>query len=118
MKILKKTFKQVKEINLLYKEIDILKIIEHPHIIKLITYFLNKDHHIVLILEYASGGTLKQFISDRKEIIEEDQARDLFKQLIEPVRYFHKKGIIHRDLKTDNIVFTENGTLKVYLKGV
>ncbi len=114
MKILKKTFKQVKDINLLYKEIDFLKIIEHRNIIKLYTYFLNKDSHIALILDFASGGTLKDFILTQKEsCIHEDLARSFFKQMLEPIQYCHKKGIIHRDLKFENIVFTDKRTLKV-----
>jgi len=115
MKILKKTFKQVKEINLLYKEIDVLKMVEHPNIIKLITYFLNKDSHIALILEFASGGTLKDFITSENNILTEEMARPLFKQMLEPIKYFHKKGIIHRDLKLENIVFNEYRKLKVIL---
>lgn len=66
--------------------------------------------HLALILEYASGGTLTKYVSDRWDTVQErgglflaeDEALFFFKQFISAVEYCHKHSVAHRDLKLDN----------------
>ncbi|GMH37429.1 hypothetical protein BSKO_05302 [Bryopsis sp. KO-2023] len=68
------------------------------------------NSHLALILEYASGGTLTKYVSDRWDTVQdrgglflaEDEALFFFKQFISAVEYCHKHSVAHRDLKLDN----------------
>ena len=65
------------------------------------------DHHIGIILEYASGGELFDHILVHR-YLKDQPARRLFAQLISGVGYLHKKGIVHRDLKLENLLLDRN----------
>ena len=85
-------------------EIEIMKKLDHPNIIKLYDV-LEDESSIMLALEYLSGGSLRQYLrkkSNRK--ISEVEAKMYFGQIIDAVRYLHSKNIYHRDLKPENIL--------------
>jgi serine/threonine protein kinase len=63
-------------------------------------------------MEYAKGGELTQYINKTKEI-PENKIKSIFKQIYDAVKYIHNKNIIHRDLKTNNIVFLDEEKTKV-----
>ena len=65
------------------------------------------DRHIGIILEYASGGELFDYILNHR-YLKDNAARRLFAQLISGVGYLHKKGIVHRDLKLENLLLDRN----------
>ncbi|KAJ3446604.1 serine/threonine-protein kinase fhke-related [Anaeramoeba flamelloides] len=83
-------------------EINVLKDLRHPNIIELKEVFDTEDE-LFLVMEYVDGGDLFYRISD-KERYEEDEARELFKNLLETLKFLHDKGYVHRDLKPDNIL--------------
>ncbi|SAM08856.1 hypothetical protein [Absidia glauca] len=87
------------------REIEILKSLRHPHIVKLIEV-VETDAKIGIILEYASGGELFEYVLSHRSL-EEDITRNLFAQLISSVKYMHVKGIAHRDLKLENMLFLD-----------
>ena len=85
------------------KEIEILKSISHPHIIKLYDV-IEDDRHIHLVMEYVSGGSLQQHLRIKSKKFSEEESKKLFKQIVDAVRYLHSKNISHRDIKFDNIL--------------
>lgn len=67
---------------------------------------------MVLVMEFASGGELYDYLSERK-VLEEDEARRIFRQIAIAVYYCHKHRICHRDLKLENILLDDQGNAKV-----
>lgn len=65
------------------------------------------DRYIGIILEYASGGELFDYILNHR-YLKDQAARRLFAQLVSGVGYLHKKGIVHRDLKLENLLLDRN----------
>lgn len=65
------------------------------------------ERHIGIILEYASGGELFDFILTHR-FLKDPPACRLFAQLVSGVGYLHKKGIVHRDLKLENLLLDRN----------
>ncbi|CAI6267467.1 unnamed protein product [Periconia digitata] len=90
----------------IYREIQILRGLEHPNIVRL-HEMVETERHIGIILEYASGGELFDFILNHR-YLKDGAARRLFAQLISGVGYLHKKGIVHRDLKLENLLLDRN----------
>ena len=90
----------------IYREISILRDLAHPNIVRL-HEFLETDRHIGIILEYASGGELFDYILNHR-YLKDPAARRLFAQLVSGVGYLHKKGIVHRDLKLENLLLDQN----------
>ncbi|KAM5355391.1 hypothetical protein ACJ41O_002037 [Fusarium nematophilum] len=90
----------------IYREVAILRGIQHPNIVRLIDK-VETDRHIGIILEYASGGELFDYILNHR-YLRDNAARRLFAQLVSGVGYLHKKGIVHRDLKLENLLLDRN----------
>ncbi|PAV88759.1 hypothetical protein WR25_24307 [Diploscapter pachys] len=90
------------------REIRIMSCLNHPNIIQIFEVFENKDK-IILVMEYASGGELYDYVS-RHGSLPENEARRIFRQITSAVLYCHKHQIAHRDLKLENILIDhENG---------
>jgi len=98
------------------KEIKSLQILNHTNIIKLHNAFHSDPDTIVLIMEYASGGELREYVSS-KGSLNEDESKIIFKQIISAVKHCHKNSIIHRDLKLENILFANphSHEIKVFI---
>ncbi|KAH9880914.1 hypothetical protein IAQ61_001208 [Plenodomus lingam] len=90
----------------IYREIHILRGLDHPNIVRL-HEMVETERHIGIILEYASGGELFDYILNHR-YLKDGPARKLFSQLISGVGYLHKKGIVHRDLKLENLLLDRN----------
>eukprot|EP01127_Copromyxa_protea_P016932 TRINITY_DN5123_c0_g1_i1.p1 TRINITY_DN5123_c0_g1~~TRINITY_DN5123_c0_g1_i1.p1 ORF type:complete len:437 (-),score=58.96 TRINITY_DN5123_c0_g1_i1:207-1484(-) len=84
-------------------EIKVLKKLSHPSIIKLYDVFVDQTS-LQLVLELAEGRELTDEILEREKFTEQD-ARDVMKKILEGVEYMHFHGVVHRDLKPDNIIF-------------
>jgi serine/threonine protein kinase len=96
-------------VNELKNEIEVLKTLDHPHIIKIFeTFDYNKQ--IFVVMELCSGGDLYS----RDPYTEEDAAR-ITSGILSAVAYMHSKGVLHRDLKYENILFTD-GSPKAPIK--
>ncbi|KAM7262973.1 hypothetical protein ACFE04_000656 [Oxalis oulophora] len=92
------------------REVSVMKLLEHPNIVQLYEVMATKNK-IYFILEYAKGGELFNKLS--KGRVREEMARKYFQQLISAVDFCHSRGVYHRDLKLENLLFHENGDLKV-----
>eukprot|EP01022_Parablepharisma_sp_SALTPOND_P013586 TRINITY_DN1825_c0_g1_i1.p1 TRINITY_DN1825_c0_g1~~TRINITY_DN1825_c0_g1_i1.p1 ORF type:complete len:711 (-),score=107.76 TRINITY_DN1825_c0_g1_i1:89-2221(-) len=66
----------------------------------------------MIIMEYASGGELKEYVM-KKTRLDESEARDIFLQLLNAVQHCHTLGIIHRDLKLENVLFADPSKTKI-----
>ncbi|XP_071444061.1 uncharacterized protein Nuak [Hetaerina americana] len=93
------------------REIQIMSSVQHPNIIHIYEVFENREK-MVLVMEYAAGGELYDYLSERK-VLAETEARRIFRQISTAVYYCHKHKICHRDLKLENILLDENGNAKI-----
>ncbi|PKI83239.1 hypothetical protein MVES1_003229 [Malassezia vespertilionis] len=88
------------------REIHVLKELRHPNIVHLYEV-IESERYIGIVLEYGAGGELFDYILAHKCLKERDACR-LFAQLISGVSYLHRKKIIHRDLKLENLLLDRN----------
>lgn len=96
-------------------EIEMVSKFEHQNIITYYHHFWKKDK-LFLVMEYCSGGSLRNKIGS--ESLSTIEIMSWFETLTTCLRTLHKKGIIHHDIKPDNILLSKNGTLKISDFGV
>ena len=107
IKIMAKKNMSTADLELAKTEIDILKICNHPNIIKLYDVF-DTPEYIYIIMEYCSGKDLFSYIEKRNYKLPEPRAANIIHKLSKAIFYIHSYGIIHRDLKPENILMTDN----------
>ncbi|KAG8518084.1 NUAK family SNF1-like kinase 2 [Galemys pyrenaicus] len=93
------------------REIEIMSSLHHPHIIAIHEVFENRSK-MVIVMEYASRGDLYDYINARPRL-DEREARHFFRQIVSAVHYCHRNGVVHRDLKLENILLDANGNIKI-----
>jgi len=106
VKVLRKSQMDAEEQKMLFNEINILKSLDHPNIIKMFEFFEDEKRYY-LVTEICKGGELFDEIINRGKFTERDAAV-LIKQLLMCINYCHKKNIVHRDLKPENILLEAN----------
>ncbi|KAI0980059.1 hypothetical protein GJ496_000308 [Pomphorhynchus laevis] len=95
----------------MWREINFMSNLSHPHIIKIKEVYESREK-IILVMEYASGGELYEYLNRMKRI-PESEARAIFRQIISAVHFLHKSHIVHRDLKLENILIDDRGNIKL-----
>ncbi|KAL7482342.1 hypothetical protein ACHAW6_008026 [Cyclotella cf. meneghiniana] len=93
------------------REINILHLCTHPHIIRLYEV-IDTPTDIFLVNEYVSGGELFDYIVSKGRL-SADEARNFFHQIISGVEYCHFQKIVHRDLKPENLLLDSNLNIKI-----
>ncbi|KAK7070821.1 NUAK SNF1-like kinase 1 [Halocaridina rubra] len=93
------------------REIQIMSSVQHPQIIHIYEVFENREK-MVLVMEYAAGGELYDYLSERK-VLSEEEARRVFRHVASATYYCHKHKICHRDLKLENILLDLEGNAKI-----
>ncbi|XAR48319.1 Non-specific serine/threonine protein kinase [Bertholletia excelsa] len=93
------------------REINILRLFSHPHIVRLYEV-LETPSIIYVVMEYMDCGELYDYITERGRLLE-DEARHLFQQIIAGVEYCHHHMVVHRDLKPENILLDTKHNIKI-----
>ena len=115
VKVMNKNNMDSSDLELVRTEIEILKICQHPYIIKLYDIFENLDY-IYIIMEYCPGGDLFSYLKKKNFILEEDKVAIIMYKLCKAVYYVHSYGIAHRDIKPENVLLTsedENADIRL-----
>ena len=92
------------------REISYLRLLRHPHIIKLYDVIKSKDE-IIMVIEYADHELFDYIV--QRDKMSEDKARRFFQQIISAVEYCHRHKIVHRDLKPENLLLDEHFNVKI-----
>lgn len=93
------------------REMNILKMFHHPHIIRLYEV-IETELDLFMIMEYVQGGELFDYIVSQTKL-SESEARRLFQQLISGIEYCHSFNVVHRDLKPENILLDDEKNIKI-----
>ena len=115
VKVMSKKEMSVQDVELQRREIEILKMCQHPHIIRLLDIFENQDY-IYIIMEQLNGGDLFTYLEKRSFTVTEQRAKKLSHQIATALYYLHSYGVAHRDLKPENILMqddTDEADLKI-----
>lgn len=112
IKVLEKAkIADVADVERVAREIYILKLIRHENLIQLYD-IIDTPKKIYLIMEYAPGGELFDFIVASKKLKEKEACR-FFQQIIGGIEYLHKVNIVHRDLKPENLLLDHEKNIKL-----
>ena len=111
MKIIDKTRMKLgsEEEEQLINEINILKTLDHPNIMKVFEYY-NYNNHLYIISEFISGGELFDKITENHNL-KEDISSNIMKQIFSAINFCHENNIVHRDLKPENILIEKEEKL-------
>ncbi|KAL6766866.1 SNRK1A [Auxenochlorella protothecoides x Auxenochlorella symbiontica] len=93
------------------REIKILRLFMHPHIIRLYEV-IETAHDIYVVMEYVKSGELFDYIVEKGRLME-DEARRFFQQIVSGVEYCHRNMVVHRDLKPENLLLDSRMNVKI-----
>lgn len=92
------------------KEVELLRSLDHPHVVKLFEYVEDHDRkEILLILEYVPGGSCQELIKRSMFSLSEPLVSRLIFQVLSAVAYCHAQGVAHRDVKPEHMMLTQVG---------
>nr|XP_058920764.1 serine/threonine-protein kinase SIK1 isoform X2 [Kogia breviceps] len=111
IKIIDKTRLDSSNLEKIYREVQIMKLLNHPHIIKLYQVMETKDM-LYIVTEFAKNGEMFDYLTSTGHL-SESEARKKFWQILSAVEYCHSHNIVHRDLKTENLLLDSNMEIKL-----
>ncbi|XP_069557087.1 serine/threonine-protein kinase SIK3 homolog isoform X3 [Brachyistius frenatus] len=111
LKMVDKTQLDDENLKKIFREVQIMKLLKHPHIIRLYQV-METEKMIYLVTEYASGGEIFDHLVAHGRMAEKD-ARKKFKQIVAAVHFCHCRNIVHRDLKAENLLLDHNLNIKI-----
>jgi MAP/microtubule affinity-regulating kinase len=111
IKIIDKTQLNPSSLQKLFREVRIMKMLDHPNIVKLFEV-IETEKTLYLVMEYASGGEVFDYLVAHGRM-KEKEARAKFRQIVSAVQYCHQKHIVHRDLKAENLLLDSDLNIKI-----
>ncbi|XP_038823083.1 MAP/microtubule affinity-regulating kinase 3-like isoform X7 [Salvelinus namaycush] len=111
IKIIDKTQLNPNSLQKLFREVRIMKILNHPNIVKLFEV-IETERTLYLVMEYASRGEVFDYLVAHGRM-KEKEARAKFRQIVSAVQYCHQKHIVHRDLKAENLLLDADMNIKI-----
>ncbi|XP_041674658.1 MAP/microtubule affinity-regulating kinase 4-like [Drosophila eugracilis] len=111
IKVIDKTQLNTSARQKLYREVKIMKLLNHPNIVRLFQV-IESERTLYLVMEYASRGELFDHLVKNGRMRERD-ARVIFRQLVSAIQYCHSKFVVHRDLKAENLLLDQNMNIKI-----
>ncbi|XP_060772832.1 serine/threonine-protein kinase MARK2 isoform X6 [Neoarius graeffei] len=111
VKIIDKTQLNSSSLQKLFREVRIMKLLNHPNIVKLFEV-IETEKTLYLVMEYASGGEVFDYLVAHGRM-KEKEARAKFRQIVSAVQYCHQKCIVHRDLKAENLLLDADMNIKI-----
>lgn len=87
----------------LKREIEILKMLDHPTLIHLKAFDFN-EHEALIVLNYCAGGDLFDLASQHRSLLTPLVVRRIFSEMVDALRYLHSHWIVHRDIKLENVL--------------
>lgn len=110
--IKKKQFETKPDLEIkIQREISLMRILDHPHLLKLIDVY-ETETHLYLVLENAAHGELYDYLAEQGSI-PASLALKFFRQIIYGLEFLHVHSICHRDMKPENVLLDENDNVKV-----
>jgi serine/threonine-protein kinase len=108
---IKQKFKEVEAQMYLY--------LQHPNIPKLVDFIdLQEKERMYIVMEFIEGKSLEQYIYSEIGLIPEQKALPLFLDILDTVAYLHNNGILHLDIKSNNVMMQPNGKIKLIDLGI
>ncbi|KAL7070169.1 hypothetical protein ACQ4LE_010580 [Meloidogyne hapla] len=111
MKIVDKRSLDAENLAKIEREIKILQKLNHPFIVKLYEV-IRTNRYLYIVTEYVSNGELFDMLMDGGRQTEVESRR-IFQQIVSAVVYCHANGIVHRDLKAENLLLDKKGNIKI-----
>ncbi|EDV42776.1 uncharacterized protein Dana_GF18162 [Drosophila ananassae] len=111
IKVIDKTQLNTSARQKLYREVRIMKLLNHPNIVRLFQV-IESERTLYLVMEYASRGELFDHLVKNGRMRERD-ARVIFRQLVSAIQYCHSKFVVHRDLKAENLLLDQHMNIKI-----
>lgn len=98
---------------LIINEILVMKDSQHDNIVNFLDSYLRGNNDLLVIMEYMEGGSLTEVIENNECKLNERQIATICHETLKGLQFLHKKHIIHRDIKSDNVLLDAKGNVKI-----
>ena len=96
---------------LIVNEILVMKESQHPNIVNFLEAYLVRSNELWVVMEYMEGGSLTDVVT--ANLMSEGQIAAVSRETAQGLEHLHRHGVIHRDIKSDNVLLSMNGDIKL-----